>query len=1792
MLKSLLSHDSKPTTSRTSFFSDPSVKALLSKPTPSFPRPAPQSKSTFETKTAAINVSPSPPDEYDIDEIKSDTLWLSQFMQIDELEALRLTLLEWQYRSEGRLLSGFSDAEVASLRDCLGSEYVESIGLVPGGAYSRSDARFDSAEGRQVRLLRLYFSEQVRLLLTASEILQHSLLSSSQSERSDIWAPILKALNAKPPGELLEIIQTAVDSIKDRLTSLNGDRSWPVNDEYHAKLNEDFATSNLQSIAVILDMLLLRIRKSEEHVYSESLTTWLQFMESVNYFSPLQSNSPVQAKAIERIQCTISCITVALVDPSSTFGSLVQDTALESISTPPPGKRDWFIDKDQINDVHHFLFAAAESCNAQASLAVMAWALILLEIRALATTAKESREARHVQRGIERSPYDPSGRRLSSSSTGSIQLTIYEDVLSEVMATSNVEDPVDYMLNCATQGANVFDQYTEMCSLIKEGTSILSSVQLQLLQEWIRAIRPSLGYSPELFDAQLNILGPPPPSQSAFPMGFNPVTNFLGDEVLRQDFLDVAASRFPYESLPFLRLCRTLTRFATTDTDGTNYVTYRLQQLNSFTQAAVGGFASYNTYREDENANLVQLDCAVGMLDFEQNKMLTYGHSEQYLNLIPSHTIGEVIKETTPAVVRWQYAYSGFSLLGKWLEMYRKGTLSEALSPFEPPEEVAAETLGLLAALLDMTYTHAKTARGEQAAQQLCDTILADLDSALDPGFNIITCISDLLEHQLQSSARSGYEVLIACIDFFTAYCKIQPQLAWSVLLRSSAFGAKGTRRTLPALIAGIEVPSRDFRLLESCSRMYQATIDLLLVVSFDGEDQVQSVKELRKGRRTASQRFNGAALLAYSETMYVAFDSMTAWIFSSKAQKDRITSNFSSAFSDLLYYAFGTGESVSTVTSLSACLLPAATFVAQMLQQADATSTGTGPLMPTLVNAVLEHNSTDAFSTHETANFKHVLSLSQVLVRYGHLSAKGSTEVPSSFLNLMPVLVRLPLAYAGLWYGCNTLLSYLLHVPSPSVLGYLGSTSCVGFVDCLKHASQALISADMDRQMWNVLSRLVTADQQWFAILLITGSPPGRQRENGNMTKLQTRGKSMLETSLDLLTDVGQLDPGVSAELLNFVGEAQQNWLSVTDSIASRTDLFPHLVKWVSSRDPHNADGPDRAVHNRVAAGVTELAVIHLHRLMALKNEKVFTSFIPLLQWLATNAVDVAAYNASLHANLKKNFAMKYRGLDVTSTKRSGLLDIRYGDNYFYDTDFADKFLSNDPFWKNDRGQQTFLAEFRRANINFSVVDSELRLLRSLERLCVEHGMFFSRNRDIARVMAQIARHCLSANLEVAPAETLFDSLFQIRADLAVVLVRPLAAAGYHGSDYSGLLTASWDAARFRNGSYEMAIANDDLAYWRSIMSVLLLSIQFRVERKVKQASVGDSKSLEKIDPYNAAFCEITAKIVGEGLRSVTMALQEQKQAQNESPITESARVGAKDVALLLHMLQSILRLPSLSQFAVQLGEALISTGTGRSALLLYSWSHMLLGAGEPVYADLASRFLASISSLPRVAEELAVEGVLNRLLTSQITQSLQTVPNGLSHLEKQPKGQLLYSIWAQGMLPLCLNLLHAVGGGVAGEVSSFLNAFEEQLNRTSLALSANPAYASEGSGMLTTTMVGELSTLTLISFILASFREAGASAGVDSTAIMMLAGFDEHKKAIAEDVRDVLAQDYAGRKKRIIPESDRERAMQRNAKNQDGKLVGDALDSKIVRDLRGALSCLVNEDEAVVMEDAERDR
>jgi len=117
-------------------------------------------------------------------------------------------------------------------------------------------------------------------------------------------------------------------------------------------------------------------------------------------------------------------------------------------------------------------------------------------------------------------------------------------------------------------------------------------------------------------------------------------------------------------------------------------------------------------------------------------------------------------------------------------------------------------------------------------------------------------------------------------------------------------------------------------------------------------------------------------------------------------------------------------------------------------------------------------------------------------------------------------------------------------------------------------------------------------------------------------------------------------------------------------------------------------------------------------------------------------------------------------------------------------------------------------------------------------------------------------------------------------------------------------------------------------------------------------------------------------------------------------------------------------------------------------------------------------------------------------------------------------------------------------------------------------------PQTRADGTDVLTLTVASEAATLALISHILSSYREAGASAAVDPTMVLSLKEYDEHRKAIAEDIRDVLALKNDARRKMTLPSDERELAWQ-SAKD------GDKLDTKIVTELKIALTALGRDDD-----------
>ncbi|KIW99484.1 uncharacterized protein Z518_11223 [Rhinocladiella mackenziei CBS 650.93] len=1794
LLNALLSHEDVKSEFAVEVLSGERPKKILSQLLPSFPPQSFSSKTTFESTTSTI---PSSCDTlYNLDELKTDALWLSKHADLDELESLRLTILEWQYRPESRLREGYSEAEVASLKDALGSDYVDKQLQAREDSLARDDTSFDTQNSRRFRLICRHLQQQVVVLRIKKELLDLSLLPASVHTLPSTLRKLASSLISTDEQSLRGDIEIAVHGIRRQLRNLESGQNWETDETHTPFLKDATDTCCLESIGVILELLMLSVRKSRATTSSESLLLWLQLMSSVGFFSPFHSEIDAQLVAIQKMQSMGSLVTSALLDLASTVATL-NEVASSGQSVRPNHQEGYFFDVDSIHDIHELLFNQAILANPHAGPTILSWAIIIHQIRLLAMAIKENRESHHVQKTIDGvATFDAAtGRRSSASSSTSFQQSVFEDLLEKITTSSLNEDPSSVLLDMVIGRCGVFDYIAFLGASTSGLPTILAACQLQTLQELIAVSQSFLGYTPDLVSAQLALLSTVP-GGSPQERPYDPVIEFVKDKYLLEGFYDVSAARFPYECLPFLQFCRALAKANIFDNQGIQYVEFRLRNLTTFTQAAVRG-VEYRTIREDESASFVALNKPVNMLDLTQDKLLPHVTEQSpAFSIIPADATGEVISDpdSSTKVIRWQLEYSCLAYMGRLLELHYMGLLRTSLSQFEDPEAVISEIIGIFATLLSTIIGSTAGGRSEDQIRQHCASILDEANSQLSPDADIVSYIFEILEQELQAFRRrsvSSFDcrILISCLDFVVVLTKIRPSLVWSNISRTSLFSRQSSATLVLGIVSAVEIPRGNFDFLERFAQLYDALIQLATT----GPDDALSGTNVTSARRKATAptvlRIQGPLLLTTTEILFNAYQAIPEWSFQSPAQQSRITNLITESFSDVLRYAFDIGDALDSFTPPTTVFSEPAKFLVSSFRAPTLDDVAVNPILRILFSS----GQRDMFglSAEDEAD-RHVrstLSLATLLVRYGQRRGLPLSSAEVHIFNAMPLLVRILQTRPSIRAHCLGLIRSIVtyvdqHQPS-SLLGHLGSASCLDLLHLAKHIDQDSHSSEVRVELWKFMALLVKTSQQWLAVVMLTGSAPdaAKKAKSPESPTKCLRGKDFLKSALGELSNISNLLPQVAASMLEFALEAQQNWSWLTNDLNTSRDFLTKLVSFVTLIEPSRPHDIDLAYQNLIASLVTDLSAVHLHHAKITRDIGAVKIFIPLVHWLTSNAVEVSSYNTSLHSNLRRNFAAKYNGLSVSAVQRTGLTERQYGFNFFYDLDYADKLFCKDSFWNGGSGtpsNQSFSAEFRRANVNLSVVDSELILLLSLQRLCFEHCKFFVQDREIQKAMAHIVQNCLQANSRSYPAEAIFDSLFQTRADLSIALLRELIVAGAKGSDFIILLESAWDAVRFRNGSYEQAIVNGDLTYWRSMLYVLLMATQFHVNKKRKPTTIpGTSTAVVTLDPANTTFLEITTRIVAEGFKSAVSALQDQKQSKlKNNTDDENNFIGPRDISLLVTMMQTILRLPNIDQFSVELAERISSSGIISACVLLYSWAHLLTGPesdNQPRYADFCVQLLSSVSSLPLVAEELAIEGVLNRILASKTTEYLQRVPGGASHVDPRPNCGFLYRIWATGLLPLCLNLLHAVGGPIAAEISSFLNQFPNQLVRASTSFMLNlQTKAEEGTDVLTLTVAGEAGTLALISYILSSYRDAGASAAVDSTSILPLKGYDEHRKAIAEDVRDVLALKEDVRRKMTVPTDERELTWQTSKD-------GDKLDAKIVQELQMALASLGRDDD-----------
>lgn len=289
------------------FLSDESSLDTLSSLDP-FPPATPKTRSDYEARTTATNLTQSSDGQYDIQQLKDDSLWLSREAKIDEVSALRIVILEWQGRPAARMLAGYTEEERLSLQQAVDGTDLGASTLPQRyntNSINGVDAAFESEDSRRARHLYLLLSERASVLAVHFIVTSASLGEPLEPEKrlygpgegkgsssSPLWmegiCSKLDEAGTRRKDQEQDVIVSAIRAIEKRLECMEAGSGWPSLGDATGPLEQAFRASQLDEIYRILQLTFVRISRHERTMPAKAVQPWFQAMDKYGFFERFQ----------------------------------------------------------------------------------------------------------------------------------------------------------------------------------------------------------------------------------------------------------------------------------------------------------------------------------------------------------------------------------------------------------------------------------------------------------------------------------------------------------------------------------------------------------------------------------------------------------------------------------------------------------------------------------------------------------------------------------------------------------------------------------------------------------------------------------------------------------------------------------------------------------------------------------------------------------------------------------------------------------------------------------------------------------------------------------------------------------------------------------------------------------------------------------------------------------------------------------------------------------------------------------------------------------------------------------------------------------------------------------------------------------------------------------------------------------------------------------------------------------------------------------------------------------------
>lgn len=995
----------------------------------------------------------------------------------------------------------------------------------------------------------------------------------------------------------------------------------------------------------------------------------------------------------------------------------------KELPTFPSKQAAYFLSKDKMSQITEILLELSGDLP-PANPAAFSWGLVLHTMKELVSHDKQTREWEQLHSAVNSFQSNTRQARLSGGGDHSL----YEVLLESTWTVSKTVDEAILLLTDDVIKQSTFSAIVTLSRKAGSTSAIDDGLTYQLIRssllDIIRVAIMYLEYSPEIVESVLAILGGTSDSDlwgciSSLESTNDPRSIFVKDSDLMEGVFRIARSRFPYETTPFIKLCRALVSSHMVSTDGLPQILEELENMEYFTQIASPDFQGYQTIREDENANFVTLNRSLPMFETAPRNDYSPGHSSalvvSYSSEIPAGTVGQVISESKPAVITWQHQFSCLSYLGSWLEAWNEN----ARSSIDWDVEAGTEIIGLLSDLIVNAKDHNPREYGVAAKQ-----ILEMASDGLCRQGDIISVVLDIFERNLQNIGSGDNPVqslgpVIACLPFIREVLKILPGRIWPFLSHSSLIGSDGKGGVMTAIVSALEMSSGDYPFLLNCVGLLEDAVnDAVSRAALRKNPSSDRGKSMYLAEWSAGipSHIMRRILLSVTRIMVDIYNSNANWRFNLPEEQFKLNMTLATTFDRILYYTYGVNDTAKLEAKITGVFSDSAVYILDMLRPRSTPDLPFNPLFRLI---------SDGLQTQPTLHLRYLgliekqvistLELCIRLVQAAHLAQKPGSLLEEQLFKTTPVLVKLYALHDTYRLPVVTLLDILISNAAsnqdsepPSLVGHLGPASTCMFLDLLSQFDKPIGDKALLLEIWQLLSTLVSKRQQWVAVFVLKGTSPRQAlKKSDSSSEPRLRGAPFLQMALDKMARIENEDPEVALSLLEFISLAQENWPWATPQLKSHPTFLTGIVNYVSKLQMPSLV-TDQIFATRIAAVVADICAVYLHSAKEANDWGFFKTLIPLVQWYAKDAVEVSGYNVSLHVNLKQNFEEKYKGCKLLDFKRTSLKPRALGRNYCYDLDLGQTLLSYDFSWAGNK-EQGYVGEFERANLNLSLVEAQM---------------------------------------------------------------------------------------------------------------------------------------------------------------------------------------------------------------------------------------------------------------------------------------------------------------------------------------------------------------------------------------------------------------------------------------------------------------------------------------------------